>query len=169
MKIDAVPGIDTHIRVDTTDRLGEFPVVCAELCGLGHSVMRQSAHVVSREDFDRWLAERGREAQAGAGGGGGGGGGGEADGREIFTSAQPAACSTCHTLADAGSTSTAGPNLDEVLADVSEDEIRESIVDPNATIEEGFSPGIMPVGYGDSLSGDQLDALVEYLAEVSGK
>ena len=169
MKIDAVPGIDTHIRVDTTDRLGEFPVVCAELCGLGHSVMRQSAHVVPREEFDRWLAERGREAQAGAGGGGGGGGGGEADGKAIFTSAQPTACSTCHRLADAQSTSTAGPNLDEVLPDLSEDEIRESIADPNATIAEGYSPGIMPVGYEDSLSDEQLDALVEYLAEVSGK
>ena len=47
MKIDAVPGIDTHMRVTTTNRTGEFPVVCAELCGLGHSTMRQSAHVVT--------------------------------------------------------------------------------------------------------------------------
>src|ERR687894_1285044 len=36
MKIDAVPGIDTHLRV-TPERQGEYPVVCAELCGLGHS------------------------------------------------------------------------------------------------------------------------------------
>jgi hypothetical protein len=52
---------------------------------------------------------------------------------------------------------------------MSEEEIRQSIVDPNATIEEGFSPGVMPVGFGDSLSGEQLDTLVEYLAEVAGK
>ena len=173
MKIDAVPGIDTHIRVDTTERLGTFPVVCAELCGLGHSVMRQSAHVVSRQDFDSWMARRQQAAQAGGGGGGaqgGGGGGGEAaDGKAIFTSAQPTACSTCHTLADAGATGTAGPNLDEALPGKSEDFIRESIVDPNAKIEEGYSPGVMPVGFGDSLSPEQLDALVEYLAEVSGK
>ena len=32
----------------TPNRLGTYPVVCAELCGLGHSVMRQTAHVVSR-------------------------------------------------------------------------------------------------------------------------
>src|SRR5215216_5309565 len=119
MKIDAVPGIDTHIRVDTTERLGTFPVVCAELCGLGHSVMRQSAHVVSRQDFDSWMARRQQAAQAGGGGGGaqgGGGGGGEAaDGKAIFTSAQPTACSTCHTLADAGATGTAGPYFDEAL------------------------------------------------------
>src|SRR3712207_737878 len=53
MKIDAVPGIDTHLRV-TPKRLGQYPVVCAELCGLGHCVMRQTANVVSRGEFDRW-------------------------------------------------------------------------------------------------------------------
>jgi cytochrome c oxidase subunit 2 len=171
MKIDAVPGIDTHIRVDTTERLGTFPVVCAELCGLGHSVMRQSAHVVSRQDFDAWMQRQSQAAQGGgaAGGGGGGGGGEAADGKTIFTSAQPTACSTCHTLADAGANGTAGPNLDEELPGKSKDFIRQSIVDPNAEIAEGYSPGIMPVGFGDSLSPEQLDALVEYLAEVSGK
>ena len=112
MKIDAVPGIDTHVRVTTTDRLGEFPVVCAELCGLGHSTMRQSAHVMTREDFDAQLAELARGPAAG---GGGGGGGGETDGETLFTdAAQPQACDSCHTLADAGATGTTGPNLDEV-------------------------------------------------------
>ena len=88
MKIDAVPGIDTHIRVTTTDRTGEFPVVCAELCGLGHSTMRQSAHVVSRDEFDAKLEELAQGPQAG--GGGGGGGGGEADGKTLFTDAAAA-------------------------------------------------------------------------------
>jgi cytochrome c oxidase subunit II len=58
MKIDAVPGIDTHLRITTAKRSGEYPVVCAELCGLGHAVMRQTAHVVPRADFDDWLAEQ---------------------------------------------------------------------------------------------------------------
>src|SRR3712207_3583601 len=57
MKIDAVRGIDTHLRV-TPDRIGRYPVVCAELCGLGHSVMRQTAHVVSTRDFDTWLHQQ---------------------------------------------------------------------------------------------------------------
>jgi len=65
MKIDAVPGVNTHIRVSTNERTGEFPVVCAELCGLGHSVMRQTAHVLPREDFDSWLADqRAKAAEA---------------------------------------------------------------------------------------------------------
>jgi cytochrome c oxidase subunit II len=165
MKIDAVPGIDTHVRVTTTNRMGEFPVVCAELCGLGHSTMRQSAHVMTRQDFESRLEELARGPQ----GGGGGGGGGETDGKTLFTdAAEPTACRSCHTLADAGATGTTGPNLDEVVPDLSEEEIRQSIVDPDATIEEGFQPGLMP-RYGDSLSEEQVDALVQYLQEVAGK
>jgi cytochrome c oxidase subunit II len=166
MKIDAVPGVDTHLRVTTTNRIGEFPVVCAELCGLGHSTMRQSAHVMSRADFDKKIGELTKPK--GSAGGGGGGGGGEADGKTLFTdAAEPAACGSCHTLSDAGTTGTTGPNFDEVLPDLSEAEIRESIEDPDAKVTEGFQPGIMP-RYGESLSKEQIDALVKYLTEVKG-
>ena len=165
MKIDAVPGINTHLRVTTNDRKGDYPVVCAELCGLGHSTMRQSAHVMTREDFDAKLAELAR----GPAGGGGGGGGGDTDGKTLFTeSAQPTACKSCHTLADAGATGTTGPNLDEVVPDLSEAEIRESIADPDAKVTKGFAPGLMP-RYGDTLTDEQIDALAKYLKEVAGQ
>ena len=63
-KIDAVPGINTSYGVHTT-RTGDYPVVCAELCGLGHSTMRSTAHVLSKPDFDKWLADtRAKAAQA---------------------------------------------------------------------------------------------------------
>ncbi|MEA2439288.1 MAG: cytochrome c oxidase subunit [Thermoleophilaceae bacterium] len=65
LKTDTVPGLTTHIRV-TPDKLGTFDIVCAELCGLGHSTMRQNAHVVSQEAFDAWLAKQ----KGGASGGG---------------------------------------------------------------------------------------------------
>ena len=55
-KIDAVPGITTHFRIKPI-KTGTFPVVCAELCGLGHSVMRQSAHVVSPSAIRRLAGE----------------------------------------------------------------------------------------------------------------
>src|SRR4051812_14388024 len=113
MKIDAVPGIDTHLRVNPTLR-GTFPVVCAELCGLGHAVMRQDAHVVSKTAFDTWLRNRARGPAAGAGGGGQrAGGGATADqGKPVFNAA---GCSACHTLADAKATGTVGPDLDTAL------------------------------------------------------
>jgi cytochrome c oxidase subunit II len=166
MKIDAVPGIDTHIRVTTTNRIDEYPVVCAELCGLGHSTMRQSAHVMSEDDFDAKLEELANPPEEE--GGGDAGTGAESDGKTLFTdSAQPTACGSCHTLADAGTTGTTGPDLDEVVPDLSDAEIKESIEDPDAQVTEGYQPGLMP-RYGDSLSDAQVDALVTYLKEVSG-
>jgi cytochrome c oxidase subunit 2 len=167
MKIDAVPGIDTHLRVTTKDVRGEFPVVCAELCGLGHSTMRQSAHVMSRADFDKQMQKL-QSAPAG-GGGGGGGGAAETDGKTLFEeAAEPTACKSCHTLADAGATGTTGPNLDEVVPKLSDAEIKQSIEDPDAKITPGFEPGLMP-RYGESLSPEQVDALVKYLKEVAGR
>jgi cytochrome c oxidase subunit II len=64
LKIDAVPGITTKYRVNPT-RAGDYPVVCAELCGLGHATMRQDAHVLTAEGFRRW-ATRQRGSTAGA-------------------------------------------------------------------------------------------------------
>jgi len=56
-KMDAVPGIETTILVTPT-RTGEFTVVCAELCGLGHATMRAKARVVTPSEFDAWVEEQ---------------------------------------------------------------------------------------------------------------
>jgi cytochrome c oxidase subunit 2 len=56
-KMDAVPGIETEINVTPT-RTGEFAVVCAELCGLGHATMRAKARVVTQAEFDKWIQEQ---------------------------------------------------------------------------------------------------------------
>jgi cytochrome c oxidase subunit 2 len=55
-KMDAVPGIETTILV-TPNRVGEFEVVCAELCGFGHATMRAKARVVTRAEFNDWIEE----------------------------------------------------------------------------------------------------------------
>jgi cytochrome c oxidase subunit 2 len=160
VKIDAVPGITTHYRVTPTRR-GTFPVVCAELCGLGHAYMRQSAHVVTRAEFDRKL----RELRAGGAAGGGAAGGGQAAaGKAVFSQN---GCGGCHTLADAGASGTTGPNLDDVLKGMSAGDIRRSIVDPNAEIAKGFAPNVMPPNFGKTIPADKLDALVDYLEEAS--
>ena len=54
---DVVPGITTHWRA-TPDLLGNYPVVCNLLCGVGHSLMRSTVHVVSEADFKAWIAEK---------------------------------------------------------------------------------------------------------------
>jgi cytochrome c oxidase subunit 2 len=69
LKSDAVPGLTTKIRL-TPDRVGRYQVVCAELCGLGHSTMRQNVRVVPAGEFDAWLEEQGEAADAPSGSGG---------------------------------------------------------------------------------------------------
>jgi cytochrome c oxidase subunit II len=161
MKKDAVPGIDVKYTV-TPNRTGSYPIVCAELCGLGHAVMRSSAVVQEQADYDKWLAALGKPPA----GGGGGGGAAPADGKTIFNSTQTN-CKACHTLADAGATGTIGPDLDKVLRGKDEAFIRESIIDPDKQIADGYQGGIMPPNFGQTLQPAQIDALVKYLSEVT--
>jgi cytochrome c oxidase subunit II len=167
-KIDAVPGITTRYRVNPVET-GTFPVVCAELCGLGHSVMRQSAHVVSQGDFDAWLDKK----QQAAGGGGeeeaGGGGAAAPDGKTLFASGASPACGSCHTLSDAGTTATVGPELDKVLKGKDAAFIQQSIEEPGAEVAKGFQDGIMPPNYADTLQPEEIKALTDYLVKVATK
>ncbi len=77
-------------------------------------------------------------------------------------------CSACHMLATSQSVATVGPDLDTELRGQSPKEIRESIVDPEAKITQGFSGGIMPTNFGDSIPPDDLDKLVNYLSTCAG-
>jgi cytochrome c oxidase subunit 2 len=165
-KVDAVPGLTTHIRVKPI-KTGTFPVVCAELCGLGHAVMRQSAHVVSPVAFDKWMADQ--KAKAAGGGQAGGGGGAAPDGKTLFASGAAPACGSCHTLADAGASGTIGPNLDKVLKGKDAAFIQQSIEDPSAEVAKGFQDGIMPNNYKDTLQPEEIKALTDYLVEVATK
>jgi cytochrome c oxidase subunit 2 len=65
---DVVPGIVTHWRA-TPDRVGNYPVVCNLLCGLGHSLMRSTAHVVPEAQFKAWIASQMRAGASTAAGG----------------------------------------------------------------------------------------------------
>ena len=52
-KQDAVPGIVTHLPITPT-KTGNYTLICTELCGLGHALMRAKVIVMSQADFDRW-------------------------------------------------------------------------------------------------------------------
>jgi cytochrome c oxidase subunit 2 len=162
IKKDAVPGINTSYRVTTT-RVGDYPVVCAELCGLGHSVMRQTAHVVPRGQFQQWL-NRLRSKQGAPGAAPGGQAPSGTNGKQIFLSLP---CKSCHTLKDAGTTATVGPDLDKGLKGKTPAFIKESIVSPDKVITPGYSAGIMPSNFGQTIPPAQLDALVKYLSDVT--
>jgi cytochrome c oxidase subunit 2 len=64
VKMDVVPGITTRLIINPT-REGTFQVICAELCGVGHSVMRSRVIVQSPQEFDQWLAAAQQEVASG--------------------------------------------------------------------------------------------------------
>ena len=173
-KQDAVPGIHTSLVITPT-RLGTFPLMCTELCGLGHATMRSSVRVVTPQQFEAWLRQQGGGAgggggTGGAGGTGGGAGGGatgaSAEGARLFTSE---GCGACHAFRPAGTDAQVGPRLDDLAAAAQKAGkpldafVHESIVDPNAYVAPGYQPGVMPQNFGQSLSNEQVDALVAYL------
>ncbi len=82
---------------------------------------------------------------------------GDADaGKTVFLETAEPSCGGCHTLADAGTNGTIGPNLDEAAP--SAEEVR-------SAVEEG--PGAMP-SFADQLSEEQIDAVSRYVSEASG-
>jgi len=57
VKMDAVPGMTTTFSFTPTQE-GEFDLVCAELCGLGHYRMRGYVVVQPMDEVEEWLVEQ---------------------------------------------------------------------------------------------------------------
>lgn len=57
LKQDAVPGRQTELRLTPT-RTGEYPLICAELCGPYHGAMKTKAIVQTASEFDSWMQEQ---------------------------------------------------------------------------------------------------------------
>ncbi len=165
IKKDVLPDRVTDTLLTATET-GSYPIVCTELCGAGHAIMRSQVVVQSDADFRGWLeGQQKAAAQAAAS---------PADplaaGRQVFTSS---GCNACHTLKDASAAGAIGPKLDGIGTTAAsrepgksaEDYIHESIVKPNAFVVQGFPANVMPQDYGQRLSQQDLDALVKYLAQ----
>jgi disulfide bond formation protein DsbB len=71
-------------------------------------------------------------------------------------------CTACHDIK--GTARLIGPPLTDVRERLSAAEIRQSIIDPNAVIADGFQPGLMLQDFADTLSPEELDQLVGYLS-----
>jgi cytochrome c oxidase subunit 2 len=56
-KMDLVPGQVSYIWFTPT-RTGTFEILCAELCGVGHSQMRGTVVVQELSDYQAWLKEQ---------------------------------------------------------------------------------------------------------------
>ncbi len=174
-KEDVVPGLVTQLHITPT-RLGTFPLECTELCGLGHSLMRTEAIVMTPAAFDAWLRQQEKSAAPAPA---------STSTSTSTTSTPPSSsssaaglsvfntngCSSCHTLSAAKSTGTVGPDLDKLVSYAQQAHqplaafVQKSIVDPDAYVQPGFPKGVMPSTFGNQLSKPQLDALVTFLVQ----
>ena len=56
---DAVPGLIIPIHF-TAEKIGQYEIVCTQLCGLGHSRMHSYLNVVSDADYEAFLKSGGQ-------------------------------------------------------------------------------------------------------------
>lgn len=57
LKQDAIPGQDAELRFRPSKE-GEYPIVCAELCGPYHGAMGSKMYVHPQDEFDTWLQQQ---------------------------------------------------------------------------------------------------------------
>jgi cytochrome c oxidase subunit 2 len=57
LKQDAIPGMAGHLQF-TPEAPGDYPILCSQVCGLGHYRMQARLRVVSPEQFAAWIAQR---------------------------------------------------------------------------------------------------------------
>ena len=161
-KQDTVPGLTTTLHI-TPDRLGTYPVICTELCGLGHALMRSTAVVMEPAAFQKWIASQTKATNSPNP---------ATAGHAVFTNN---GCAACHTLTAAGATGKAGPDLDKLAQEAQQAGqplaafVKQSITDPSAYVAPGYPDHVMPATFGSALSPQQLDALVSYLVSSSKK
>jgi len=163
VKQDLVPGQMTEVRI-TPSQTGDYKVLCAEICGTGHSDMRAPVRVVSNADFDAWIQERSVSVTQLAP---------VERGQQWYTQF---GCNACHSL---DGTAGVGPSWqglsgsdrslasgETVVAD--EEYLRNSILNPNDQIVEGYAPNVMPANFEEQFAEveGQYDGEVDIVAEI---
>jgi len=101
VKMDLVPGLVTYIWFTPT-RVGKFDLLCNELCGVGHFVMRGKVVVEEEQAYQAWLGSQPTYAQILAQAAGGT----AAAGKALY-----AVCAGCHGAQAEGNPALHAPKL----------------------------------------------------------
>jgi len=168
-KQDVVPGFTYHAWFNAT-KLGVYDIECAEYCGLGHSRMLAKVHVISKKDFNKWYNSDRKTPFS----------------KENKSEENPGlallksnGCTSCHTI---NGSPLVGPTykgiwgrhekvkVNGTLKDIIVDKkyIKESILNPNAKVVDGFSAGIMS-SYKGKLSDKDIDNIINYFKNPNAK
>ena len=160
VKMDVLPNRYTLTWFEAT-KTGEFQIFCTEYCGKGHSEMLGKVKVLSEVDYNAWLEKSSVAIPEGMSL--------EQAGAELYSSK---ACITCHSIdgkpgvapSFKGRFGTMQRMGDGSNVKIDENYLRESILNPQAKVAEGFAP-VMPTFQG-ILKDRQIDALIAYIKSV---
>ena len=156
MKADVVPGKYTTQWFEAT-KTGTYHLFCAEYCGMNHSGMIGSLVVMESREFDNWLSGNIANTTPAVAG------------QQLY---QTLGCVSCHGANGEGGR---GPTLAGLFGrqvqlaggqsvPANEEYIRESILNPQAKLVDGFGP-IMPTFQGQ-ISEDQLVQLLAFIKSL---
>ena len=174
-RMNMVPGMVTTFWFTPT-RPGRYEVLCAQLCGVGHSNMRGVVVVEDAAVFQAWLQVQPTFAMAlarpGSGTPAAPAAGAEALVAQGQALAQSRGCVACHTVDGSPGVGPTWKGLygkTETLADgstvrVDEDYLRRSVREPQAQVVKGFPPIMPPAPVTD----DELAALLAYVQSLGG-
>ncbi len=100
VKMDLVPGLTTYMWLEPT-KVGEYEVLCEELCGIAHHAMRGRVHVDEPADYQAWLDSQPTFGEIQA----------RAAGDPALGAASYAVCSACHGAQGEGQLALNAPKL----------------------------------------------------------
>jgi cytochrome c oxidase subunit 2 len=163
IKRDVLPRRYTVLWFQAT-QIGTFQVFCAEYCGDQHSNMLSHVNVVSQDDFDEFIRNAGGSPNQTP----------AQHGERIF---HVRGCIACHNTAPDLSGPHIGPSLwnaygreehmnDGSVVTIDDDYIRQSMLDPQAKIVQGFpDPSPMPSQQGQ-VNDEQISAVIDYIKSL---
>ncbi len=162
-KMDMIPGQVSYFWL-TPIREGTFEILCAELCGVGHYQMRGKVVVEDEASYQTWLTTQPTFAETMSSGGVDAGVSLFDRGRLL---AEGQGCLSCHSLDGSAGVGPTWQNIfgrSETMADgsvivVDEAYLRESIINPNAKVVEGFDPFMPPY----DLTDEELEAIIAFM------
>jgi cytochrome c oxidase subunit 2 len=100
VKMDLVPGMQTYMWLEPT-KVGEYEILCEELCGIAHHAMRGRVVVDEPEDYQAWVDSHPTFAELQA----------KAPGDPALGAASYAVCAACHGAKGEGLVALNAPKL----------------------------------------------------------
>ena len=100
VKMDLVPGMASYMWLEPT-KVGEYEILCEELCGVAHHAMRGRVYVDEPEDYQAWVASQPTFGEIQA----------RAPGNPELGAATYAVCAACHGAEGQGQLAYNAPKL----------------------------------------------------------